>query len=210
MISKITDFIKLPFYEKFNMLDILYYKLKTQLFYKLFFQKIGRKSVIKKPLILKNVDKISIGKGVFIRDGIRMESIENGRINIGDNVSFGQNCHITAYQNISIGKNTLISFNAVIMDNDHEYREIDKHILHEQGILSEEVYIGENCFIGNGAKIQIGSRLGKQCIVGASSLVKGTFPDYSVIVGIPAKIVKRYSLKSKQWEKTDPKGNFLQ
>ena len=57
--------------------------------------------------------------------------------------------------------------------------------------------------------IQAGTILGKQCIVGANSVVRGTFPDYCVIVGAPARIVKRYDEPSKQWRKTDSKGKFI-
>jgi acetyltransferase-like isoleucine patch superfamily enzyme len=45
-------------------------------------------------------------------------------------------------------------------------------------------------------------------VVGANAVVRGKFPDYCVIVGIPAKIVKRYDFVTKQWKKTDAKGNF--
>lgn len=61
--------------------------------------------------------------------------------------------------------------------------------------------IGENCFIGYGAAIQAGTVLGRQCIVGANSVVRGEFPDYCVIVGAPARIVKRYNPVSGEWEK---------
>ena len=61
--------------------------------------------------------------------------------------------------------------------------------------------IGENCFIGMGAAIMPGTVLGKQCVVGANSVVKGTFPDCCVIVGSPAKIVKKYNQQTQIWEK---------
>jgi acetyltransferase-like isoleucine patch superfamily enzyme len=52
-----------------------------------------------------------------------------------------------------------------------------------------------------GSAIMAGTRLGKQCIVGANSVVKGEFPDYCVIVGAPAKIVKKYNFETQEWEK---------
>ena len=51
--------------------------------------------------------------------------------------------------------------------------------------------------------------MGRHCVVGTNSVVRGHFPDYSVIVGIPAKIVKRYDEKMKQWKKTNSKGEFI-
>ncbi|WP_265348157.1 DapH/DapD/GlmU-related protein, partial [Enterobacter cloacae] len=71
--------------------------------------------------------------------------------------------------------------------------------IYQQPMNNKRTTIGENCFIGAGAKILAGTTLGKQCIVGANSVVKGDFPDYCVISGIPAKIIKKYDVESKRW-----------
>ena len=132
-----------------------------------------------------------------------MEVHGSGQISIQDNVSIGQNFHITSKDlNLIIGKDTTISGNVFITNIDHEYQEIDKHIMNQKYIVSETI-IGENCFIGFGVGIQAGTILGKQCVVGANSVVKGVFPDYCVIAGVPAKIIKRYNSISQVWEKHD-------
>lgn len=69
----------------------------------------------------------------------------------------------------------------------------------EQGHILKETSIGEGTFIGYGAAIQAGTILGRHCVVGTNSVVRGIFPDYSVIVGSPAKIVKKYDLDRKEW-----------
>lgn len=107
-----------------------------------------------------------------------------------------------------IDENTTCSANVFVTNIDHKYDEINKHIL-EQPLVSTKTQIGENCFIGYGAVIQAGTILGKQCIVGANAVVRGTFPPYCVIVGVPARIVKRYDEKSGVWRKTDNKGEFI-
>ena len=76
-------------------------------------------------------------------------------------------------------------------------------------MIIKETKIGENCFIGIGAAIQAGTILGNHCVVGANSVVKGIFPDYSIIAGVPAKVIKRYNIQSGLWEKTNPEGAFL-
>lgn len=55
----------------------------------------------------------------------------------------------------------------------------------------------------------MGTILGEQCIVGANAVVRGIFPDYCVIVGVPAKIIKRYNPSTKSWQKTNSKGIFV-
>ena len=79
----------------------------------------------------------------------------------------------------------------------------------EQRNIVSDTIIGENCFIGYGAVIQAGTILGKQCVVGANAVVRGHFPDYCVIVGVPARIVKRYDTENNVWRKTNSMGEFL-
>ena len=150
---------------------------------------------------------MSISRRVRIFPGLRIEVHNNGNIIFEEGVSIGQNFHITSASNLTIGKNTTISGNVFITNIDHEYKELNTHIL-DQPMLIKETKIGENCFIGFGAAIQAGTILGKHCIVGASSVVRGDFPDYTVIVGNPAKIVKRFNFESKTWDKTNPDGSF--
>lgn len=181
------------------------------LLYKPFFGKFGLPSYIGKPVIISNFKRIFIEKKVRIFPGARIEVVDkSSSIIFEENISIGQNLHIISGGNerLVIGKNTTISANVFITNIDHNYMEIDRHIL-DQELIAKETRIGENCFIGYSAVIQAGTILGKQCIVGANAVVKGTFPDYCVIVGVPAKIVKRYDEQSEKWKKTNDKGEFI-
>lgn len=179
------------------------------LMYKPFFGKFGFPSYIGKPIFINNFNKIFIAKRVRIFPHARIEVIgKNASIVFEENISVGQNLHTISGRDLTIGKNTTISGNVFITNIDHEYQEIDKHILNQPYII-KETKIGENCFLGYGAIIQAGTILGKQCIVGANAVVRGHFQDYSVIVGIPARIVKRYDIEKQLWRKTDEKGNFI-
>jgi len=215
MINKILILLQLPLYEKYNYFNIQAAKLKTQFFHRYFFKDIGKKSIVKNPLLLKNIHCISIGSKVFIRDHARIECItqkENQiftpHLILEDGVSFEQRCHITVSNKMIIGKNTIASFDVMITDIDHEYEDLSLPV-GNQLLIVKKTTIGENCFIGSGAKIQAGTILGKHCVVGTNAVVRGVFPDYCVIVGVPAKIVKRYNPKTEQWEKTNAKGEFL-
>jgi len=171
------------------------------LLYKPFFGSFGLPSYIGKPIFIGNYKKIFIEKRVRIFPGVRMECIgKNSKIIIKENVSIGHNLHITAGGILEIGANSTISANVLITDINHEYRKIDKHIM-DQPLIIKKTFIGENCFIGYGAVLDAGTILGKHCIVGSNAVLKGEYPDYSVIAGIPAKIIKSYNLETKVWEK---------
>ncbi|WP_427041183.1 acyltransferase [Fusobacterium sp. SB021] len=170
------------------------------LVYKIILKKILFPSYIGKPIFLLNTKNISIERRVRIFPGVRMECHLNGKIFIEENVSIGQNLHIISGGNLRIGKNTTISGNVLITNIDHEYKNIGIHIL-KQELIIKDTEIGENSFIGYGATIQAGTILGKQCIVGSNSFVKGNFPDFCVIAGNPAKVIKKYNEITKKWEK---------
>ena len=165
------------------------------------FKHIGSYCYMGKPLSLVGTQNISLGNRVRIYPGCRMETHKGGQINIEDDCSIAQNFHITSGDSpLVIVKKTTISGNVFITNIDHEYQKIDKHIM-EQPMICKKTVIGENCFIGFGAAIQAGTVLGKQCVVGTNAVVRGTYPDYSVIVGVPAKVVKRYNKETGKWER---------
>lgn len=213
MKRKFLKLIDAPFHEKLNMLSGIWQRLLTLLLYKPFFHSIGKRSSIVKPMMIGNALRIKIGSGVLIRDGARLEAIGDAKrgealLTIEDGVCIEQRVHITAASNLIIGRNTTISANVYISDIDHEYEQVGVHIL-AQPLKVARTVIGENCFIGLGVSILSGTVLGKQCIVGTHSVVRGIFPDYCVLVGAPARIVKRYNVERDLWLKTDSKGNFL-
>lgn len=166
-----------------------------------FLGKVKFPSYIGKPVSIEGINKIFIGKRVRIYPNIRLEVHgKHSKLIISDNVGIAQNVHITTGSELTIGKGTTILANVFITDIDHDYTQIDVPIL-EQKKLIKKTTIGENCFIGSGAAIQAGTILGKQCIVGAHSVVRGEFPDYCVIVGTPARIVKKFNFETNKWEK---------
>lgn len=171
--------------------------------YKPFMGKLGLPSYIGNPTYIHNFNKVFIGEKVRIFPNVRLEVHgEKSTLTIENDVSIGQNVHITSGEDLVIGASSTILANVFITNIDHDYKEIDKHILKQEKIIKKTV-IGKNCFIGIGAAIQAGTILGKQCIVGAGAVVRGKFPDYCVIVGNPAKIIKIYNLKTKCWERVN-------
>lgn len=179
--------------------------------YKLLLGEFAIPSYLGKPLFISNYKRIFLEKKVRILPGARIEVIDKkSSIYIHEDTSIGQNFHIISggSQKLTIGKNTTISGNVFITNVEHEFRNKDVHIL-EQELIYKTTIVNDNCFIGYGAVIQAGTILGIQCIVGSNSVVRGTFPDYSVIVGIPGRVIKRYDPETKLWKKTNSKGMFI-
>jgi acetyltransferase-like isoleucine patch superfamily enzyme len=180
----------------------IFWHVRTIL-YKLFFKKMGNFSYIGKPIFLSGISHISIGNKVRIYPGARLETENGAEIDIGSNTSIGENIHIYSGGGIvlSIGESTTISSDVLITNTDHDYSQIGVHIM-DQPTVTKQTRIGTNCFIGHAACILAGAQIGNQCIVGANAVVKaGVYPDYSVLAGIPARIIKKYDNDKKAWIK---------
>jgi acetyltransferase-like isoleucine patch superfamily enzyme len=163
-----------------------------------FFGSFGFPSYIGKPAFLMGIRKAFLGKKIRIFPGLRLEVHGGGHLVIGDNISLGQNFHVTCKSKVVIGQGTVISGNVMMTDIDHQYDNVGVPIL-EQGHIVKPTHIGKNCFIGFGACIQAGTTLGDHCIVGANSVVRGNFESGSVIAGAPARILKTYDYSSQEW-----------
>jgi acetyltransferase-like isoleucine patch superfamily enzyme len=185
------------------------------LWYKNILKECGSGCCISSPLYY-TPDCIILKNNVYIYKNCRIEGVKQYSnkkyqpiIIINNNVSIQQNLHLTCATKIEIGSNTAIAVNVTITDIHHTYSDISKPI-EAQIIQTNPVIIGEDCKIYNNVVILPGTTIGKHCTVGANSVVRGIFPNYSVIIGSPARIIKRYSFEQNAWLKTDAAGNFIQ
>jgi len=198
----------------FDLIVKYFHKFSWRLFYRWRFASLGANSFIEKALKL-TPNCIHCGNNVFIFKNCRIEGVVkynsqhySPKINFQDNVSVQQNLHLTCANSITIGKNTAIAANVTITDIHHPYENI-KIPIEMQDITVKPVNIGEDCKIYNNVVILPGTVIGKHCSIGANSVVSGKFLDYCVVVGAPAKIIKRYSFEHSRWEKTHPDGSFI-
>lgn len=178
------------------------------------FKHLGGRSFINAPIKISK-KHISCGSNVYIWKNSRIEAVTKWKNKIyfpdiifEEGVSIQQNLHLTCAKKVFIGKNTAIVSNVTITDIIHLHTIPNIPVL-QQDIEVKEVYIDENSTIYSNVVILPGTFLGKNSIVGANSVVSGIFPDYCVIVGAPAKIIKRYCFEQQKWRKTDDKGNFI-
>ena len=135
--------------------------------------------------------------GLYSRT-IIVTRIPGAEIVIGDNVGIS-GATIYARKGIRIGKNTCIGGNVKILDNDFHPIEVEirnKLLNNPNGGNSDfvpvkPIVIGKNCFIGCNSIILKGTILGDGCVVGAGAVVSGEFEDNCVIVGNPARVIKK-------------------
>lgn len=190
------------------MRRLLYLKdiLFTFIRFRFFLKSLGKRTVIKQALCIKGGKYINVGEKCFIHKHARIEAVDlynkqqfMPSITISDKVFIQQNFHCTCADTVFIGTGTSITANVGIFDIIHPYQDVTTNP-REQDIEIKSVYIGKNCLIGMNSVILPGTVLGNHNVVGANSVVKGVFPDYVVIAGIPAKVIKKYNLATSCWE----------
>lgn len=215
MIDRILRFSRQPASRKRQRIAFAWASFVTRWWYGRLLRSLGRRTIIGKP-IFWTPEYLEVGDDVLIWPGCRFEGIDGSavdlsaspRIVLGDGVTFQQYCHLTAARYVEIGARTSVLFGVMVTDTDHRYDQVDIPPALQPLDVNPTV-IGEDCFIGARASIQAGTNLGRHCIVGTNAVVRGNFPDYCVLVGAPARIVKRYDLQRGIWRRTDPSGNFV-
>ncbi len=118
-------------------------------------------------------------------------------IRIGDNVGIGEFSYIGGAGGVMIGTNTIVGQYFSVHSENHVFDEPGK-LIREQGVTRAGVEIGEDCWIGAKVTVCDGAKVGKHSVIAAGCVVVGQFPDYSLIAGVPARLIR--SLKSEPGE----------
>jgi acetyltransferase-like isoleucine patch superfamily enzyme len=112
----------------------------------------------------------------------------------------GQECTISAYQHVSIGRECIIADRVMMIDFDHGIVEVERPIRH-QGIYKRDVDVGHNVWIGYGACILRGVTVGNNSVIGTNSVVTTQVPENTVVGGVPARVIRmREAPRTFRWE----------
>lgn len=134
-----------------------------------------------------------IGQHVALSAGMTPGQIcvTNPVVRIGDRCLIGRGSGIVGHFSIDIGNDVWTGHHVYITDQNHAYEQLDIPIS-QQTQPERAVVVGDGSWLGYGTVILPGARIGKHVAIGANSVVTGEIPDYSVAVGAPAKVIRRY------------------
>jgi acetyltransferase-like isoleucine patch superfamily enzyme len=166
----------------------------------------GTGSRICRPRNIVGAASLSIGSGSWILPNSRIACLQSyygqtftPRMTIGSNVYIGQHVNIVCVDKVHIEDECVLSDYIYISDSAHGFDPRRGHVMKQALQLKGPVNIGKGTFVGYRVVIMPGITLGKHCVIGANSVVTKSFPDYSMIAGVPARIIKRFSLENGQW-----------
>lgn len=170
--------IFMPFYIKRGKGSVIYRSVRKDIVPFNIFE-LGKRSVIEDYSVINNaVGNLLIGNNT--RVGIGNTII--GPVTISDNVNIGQNVTISGLN--------------------HNYEDPCKTIS-EQGVGTSPIKIENDVWIGANSVVLPGIQIGNHCVIGAGSVITKDIPPYSVVVGNPARIIKRYDMNLKEWVKVN-------
>ena len=186
-----------------NFFKKIYDKVFT-LLYKSSFRKLGEKSTLCMPISINGAKFMTIESGVYIKSNSWLLAIDNqensniDKLTIGAKTYIGRNAHIVALKGVHISKNVLISDNVYLADNYHHFENGNTPYKNQGVGFKKEVLVGEGSWLGENVCV-ISAQIGKQCIIGANSVVTKDIPDYSMAVGSPAKVIKKFDQTTNSW-----------
>lgn len=143
--------------------------------------------------------RVELGRWSWLGHGTKIRCHE-GVVSIGAKTVLGQECTISAYQHISIGRECVIADRVMMIDFDHGMVEVDRPI-RLQGIYKRDVRVGNNVWIGYGACILRGVTVGDNAVIGTNAVVTQDVPANAVVGGVPARVIRmRDEPPSMRWE----------
>jgi len=132
--------------------------------------------------------RVVLGRWSWLGDDCKIRAHE-GVIEIGAKSVLGQECTLSCYQHISIGRDCIIADRVMMIDFDHGTAEVERAI-REQGIYKRDVRVGHNVWIGYGASLLRGVTVGDNAVIGTSAVVTCDVADDAVVGGIPARVLR--------------------
>lgn len=163
------------------------------------------------------------GKRSLIRRNTRMDVMPFSPFFLGDDSTIEDFCtvnngvgaiHIGHRTRIGIGSvligpveirnDVRIAQNVVMSGLNHSYEDITKPIS-QQPVTTKPITISDETWVGANVFISAGVTIGKHCVVAGGSVVTKDVPDYCIVVGNPARVIKTYNPESGKWERMDTK-----
>jgi acetyltransferase-like isoleucine patch superfamily enzyme len=141
---------------------------------------------------------VELGRWSWVGHGCKLRCHE-GEITIGAKSVMGQECTISAYRRVSIGRECVIADRVMMIDFDHGMAEVDRPI-RLQGIYKRDVRVGNNVWIGYGACILRGVTVGDNAVIGTGAVVTKDVPANAIVGGVPARLIRmREEPKTMGW-----------
>jgi acetyltransferase-like isoleucine patch superfamily enzyme len=171
------------------------------------FAAFGARSAFLGPANVTCAHRIEIGADVVVLPGAWLSVVEEHlgrryqpRLRIGDRARLGRDLVVACIGSVEIGDDVLTADRVFVGDTYHGYRDPERPIGEQPLSDPEPVTIGRGAFLGIGSIVLPGVSVGENAYVGAGAVVTADVPDRSLVVGNPARVVRRWDGETKSWK----------
>jgi acetyltransferase-like isoleucine patch superfamily enzyme len=187
--------------------------LLRKIFYHGLFRSAGRGMIIGRNVVIRHPKSIVLGDNVTIddlclvdgrgagSDGVVIEDqvivnrncmiqAKTGSIRLGTRTTIGSNSVIVSMAGVEFGEAVLVAGNCYFSAGAYRVDDISSAVMDQGAYSKGPIIIGDNSWVGTGAIILDGVKVGKGVIIGAGAVVTKDVPDYAIVAGIPAKLIR--------------------
>ena len=158
------------------------------------FHSFGTASIVHRPMWIFGGQQIAIGSHTLVlhRGWLSVETPAWDRpapvLRIGDRVGIRPFCTLSAAESVVIEDDVIIGAYSSVIDSNHTFAAGRPNVMHNP-LETAPVRIGRGTWLAERVAVLSGADIGRCCIIGANSVVRGDIPDYSIAVGAPARVV---------------------
>lgn len=167
---------------------------------------IGRASYIHRSVHILGKNSICVGSNTCVSEGswLNVNCRQKGAfaITIGNNCFIGKQNFFTSGKSIVIGDFTLTTLGCRFIGSSHIIDNPEVPYLMSGTACVDEIRIGVNCFFGVGSIVLGNVKVGHGSVIGTATVVLQDIPPFSLVIGNPGKVVKRYSFNQRKWVST--------
>lgn len=130
--------------------------------------------------------RVTLGRGVEVDDGTTIAALGAGHVELADGSFVGHHCTLAAQQHVRVGERSFLAELVSVRDHDHDPDRPPS----SGAALVDPVLIGADVWIAAKATVVRGVTIGERCVVAAHAVVREDTPPFSVVAGVPAKVVR--------------------
>jgi acetyltransferase-like isoleucine patch superfamily enzyme len=162
-----------------------------------FYHKRGKRSIIRARTRIDVLpfNRFELGAYSIVEDFCTVNN-GVGDVIIGNNTLVGMGNVIIGP--VKIGDEVIFAQNVVLSGLNHNYEDIESSIV-KQNVSTAPIVVQSECWIGANVVVTAGVVIGKHSVVAAGSIVTKNVPPYSVVVGNPARVIKRFDFQTNEW-----------
>jgi acetyltransferase-like isoleucine patch superfamily enzyme len=188
--------------------------LLRKMFYPMVFGRIGRNVTFGRNITIRHPHKIKIGDNCIVDENCVLDakgddprgielgnncvlsrnnilSCKGGYIKLGDGTNIAQNSLVHSEVAVEMGKNTLVaSYVYFVGGGNHDFSRTDVPVIQQPSLSRGGIFIEDNCWFGASVIVLDGSKIGRDCVIGAGAIVNSDLPPYSLAVGTPARVLR--------------------